>query len=76
MKSAIAALMMLSLLTACGGATFSDEARIALPDVIEYSRDVQNKAADELLSCQVPTITEFMKDYHVMREQARRARGR
>lgn len=68
--------MMCSSLIGCGGATFSDEARIALPDVIEYSQETQIKAADELLSCPVPTLMEFMKDYSVMRDQARRARGR
>ena len=68
--------MTLSISSCSGGATFSDEAKIALPDVVEYSRDVQNKAADELESYDVPTLAEFMKDYSVMRDQARRARGR
>jgi hypothetical protein len=66
--------MMSSLLTACGTATFSKEATLVLPDVVEYSKEMQNKAADEIESQNVPTLTEFMKDYKVMRDQTRVAR--
>lgn len=45
-----------------------------LPDVVEYSKDAQNKAADELESQNVPTLREFMKDYKVMRDQTRVAK--
>lgn len=67
MKFAIAALMTLSLLTGCAAGNSS-----AGPDVIEYSRETQGKAADELQGCAAPTIMEFMKDYSVMRDQARK----
>ena len=74
MKLLITALIALSLLTACGGATFSgEEAELVLPNVVEYSNAVQDTAADELESYDVPTLTEFMKDYKVMRDQTRTA---
>ena len=66
--------MMSSSLTACAGATFSEEATLVLPDVVEYSRDAQDKAADELETQNVPTLREFMKDYKVMRDQTRVAK--
>jgi len=65
--------MIVSLLSGCAGANFSDEAKIAIPDVVEYSRETQKMAADELSSCSCPTVIEFMKDYFVMRQQARRS---
>lgn len=68
--------MISSLLTGCAGANFSDEAKLAIPDVIEYSLDRQISAADELEQFKVPTLMEFMKDYSVMRDQARRATGK
>jgi len=58
--------MTISLLTACETASFDTQ-----PDVIEYSAVTQNKVANELMSCPVPTITELLKDYKVMRDQAR-----
>jgi len=67
--------MMSSCLTSCGGATFSKEAQLALPDVVEYSRETQSKAADELEENDIPVLREFMKDYSVMRDQTRRAKG-
>lgn len=75
MSMRILMLFSLLLLSGCAGATFSKEARIALPDIIEYSHERQIKAADELGQFEVPTLMEFLKDYYVMRQQARRARG-
>jgi hypothetical protein len=65
--------MTVSLLSGCAGVSFSDEAKLAIPDVVAYSKETQRKAADELSSCNCPTIIEFMKDYFVMRQQARRS---
>jgi len=48
---------------------------LVLPDVVEYSKETQNKAADELESQNVPTLREFMKDYKVMRDQTRVAKS-
>ena len=68
--------MISSLLTGCTGVNFSGDAKLIIPDVVEYSKDTQIKAADELEGFEVPTITEFSKDYSVMRDQARRATSR
>ena len=64
--------MMMVLLTACETVTFSPA---AIPDVVEYSPKVQEAAADEIERNDVPVLTEFMKDYKVMRDQARAAKG-
>lgn len=66
MKSVIIVLMSIPLLVACAQGTSR-----ALPDVVEYDRATQNTAADELENNNVPTLTEFMKDYKVMRDQTR-----
>lgn len=47
---------------------------LACPDVVTYAPEIQKKAAEEL-SYPVPTLSDFMKDYHVMREQARVCKG-
>lgn len=42
------------------------------PPVVEYSRDLQARAADELdLLPEGPAIAEMLADYGVMRDQAR-----
>lgn len=61
-----------SLLTGC--ATVASEPRVATvcPPVVQYSRDLQARAAEELV--QLPhgsVIGEMLSDYAVMREQAR-----
>lgn len=61
-----------SLLTGC--ATVASEPRLATacPPVIEYSREFQARAAQEL--SRLPNglaIAEMLSDYSVMREQAR-----
>ena len=76
MKFAIYALMISSLLTGCAGVNFNGDAKLIIPDVVEYSKDTQIKVADELEGFEVPTLTEFIKDYSVMRDQARRATSR
>jgi len=69
MKLGIIALIASSLLTACSTAHSN-----ALPDVIEYTKETQIKAAKELQGNDVPTLLEFMKDYKVMRDQVRVAK--
>lgn len=61
-----------SLLTGC--ATVASEPRVATvcPPVVQYSRDLQARAAEELV--QLPhgsVIGEMLSDYEVMRQQAR-----
>jgi len=59
-------------LTAC--ATVASEPRLATvcPPVIEYSREFQARAADELdLLPGGSAIAEMLSDYAVLREQAR-----
>jgi hypothetical protein len=60
-----------SLLTAC--ATGVSERRIATvcPPVVEYSREFQARAAEELdLLPEGSAIVEMLADYSVMRDQA------
>jgi hypothetical protein len=56
------------LLTLCGCLTRGSSSGLT---VVEYSKETQKSAANELRSCIAPTITVFMSDYHVLREQAR-----
>jgi hypothetical protein len=61
-----------SLLTAC--ATGGSEPRIVTvcPPVVEYSREFQTRAAEELgMLPDGSAIAEMLSDYAVMREQAR-----
>lgn len=66
MRSHVIALMMLLLLTGCETAHSS-----AGLTVIEYSKEVQIKAADEMASGVAPTLNLMMNDYSVLRDQAR-----
>lgn len=64
-----------SLLTGC--ATVASDVRVATvcPPVVEYSRDFQARAADELhLLPEGSAIAEMLADYSVMRDQARACR--
>jgi hypothetical protein len=59
-------------LTAC--ATVASDPRVATvcPPVVEYSREFQARAADELdLLPEASAIAEMLADYNVMRDQAR-----
>ena len=61
-----------NLLSGC--ATAGSEPRIVAvcPPVVEYSREVQARAADEFdLLPERSAISEMLSDYAVMREQAR-----
>lgn len=72
MRFAIIALLTMSLLTAC-----SQGRSRALPDVVEYSREQQKQAAEEVKeNCKLGKILcEFMKDYKVMRDQTRKLKN-
>lgn len=64
-----------SLLSGC--ATVASEPRLATvcPPVIEYSREFQARAADELnLLPEASAIAEMIADYSVMRDQAQACR--
>jgi hypothetical protein len=48
---------------------------LACPPVVEYSRELQAKAAEDLASLpEGSAIAEMLADYAVMREQARACR--
>lgn len=84
MKLAPIALITLLLLTGCFQATFDKDQRAATsPIVRQYSREEQARAARELQAqkcdprlndvreCTIPQLVEMMKDYWVMRREAR-----
>ena len=61
-----------SLLTACATAGSRPSSVTVCPPVVEYSREFQVRAADELvLLLERSAIAEMLNDYTVMREQAR-----
>jgi len=65
------------LLTAC--ATGGSELRVVpvCPPVVEYSREFQARAADELsLLPESSAFAEMLSDYAVIRDQARACRQR
>lgn len=73
-RLAVLAIATISL-TAC--ATAGSEPRVVAicPPVVDYSREVQARAADELaLLPEHSAIAEMLSDYAVMRDQARACR--
>ena len=61
-----------SWLTGCATEGFESVALAACPPVVEYSREFQARAAEELaLLPDGSAVIEMMGDYAVMREQAR-----
>lgn len=66
-----------SLLNGCATVR-SEHGRLATcPPVVEYGREFQARAADELnLLPEGSAIVEMLADYSVMRDQARACRGR
>lgn len=68
MKYAIIALTLMVSLSAC------DPVRSrAFPDVVNYSRETMDKAANEMAGRSCPILTDtMMPDYGVMRDQTRR----
>lgn len=78
MRYGIIALIALVLPSACTEAPSKVAAtskRLILPDVVEYPKEVQRKAADEMIGGRCPVISDvFMPDYGVMRDQTRVAK--
>ena len=61
-----------SWLTGCATAGFEADGLAACPPVVEYSREFQARAAEELaLLPDGSALVEMMGDYAVMREQVR-----
>ena len=61
-----------SWLTGCATVGFEPVGASVCPPVVEYSREVQSRAAEELeLLPDGSTVVEMMGDYAVMREQSR-----
>ncbi|TKZ15926.1 hypothetical protein FAP39_16370 [Shimia litoralis] len=61
-----------SLLTGCATAGFDGGGGAVCPPVVEYSREMQVRAAEEL--ARLPdgsAVVEMMADYAVLREQGR-----
>jgi hypothetical protein len=66
-----------SLLSGCATVGSEPGGLAVCPPVVEYSRERQARAADELMLLPAPSaIAEMMSDYAVMREQARACGGR
>ena len=64
-----------SLLSGCATVGSDRVAQGTCPPVVEYSREVQARAAEELaLLPEGSTIAEILSDYSVMRDQARACR--
>lgn len=61
-----------SWLTGCTTAGFEAIGAAACPPVVEYSREFQARAAEELAGLpEGSAVAEMMADYAVMRDQAR-----
>lgn len=61
-----------SLLSGCATGVSDPRVVPVCPPVVEYSREFQARAADELdLLPEKSAITEMLSDYAVMRDQAR-----
>lgn len=65
-----------SLLTGCAMVASDPRATTVCPPVVQYSREFQARAADELdLLPEGSAIAEMLADYGVMRDQARACKG-
>lgn len=73
MKSAIIALLLLVLLSACAPVR-SNEALTA-PDIIIYPAEVMEQAAQEMELGTCPVLNTLTVDYGVMRDQSRVLKG-
>ena len=61
-----------SWLTGCATVGFEQRGAATCPPVVEYSREVQARAAEELaLLPEGSVVVEMMGDYAVLREQVR-----
>ena len=66
------AFLMSLLLSGCTRAVVNNA---MLPDVVKYSKATQAQAAAEVDANACPVHIELAKDYHVMRNQVRAAKG-
>ena len=65
----------MSWLTGCATAGFEQGGTAACPPVVEYSREVQARAAEELAALpNGSAVVEMLGDYTVLREQVRSCR--
>ena len=72
MRYGTIALLTLFLSSGCAQVASNFKAfQMTAPDVVSYSRDVQNKAAVEIQSGKCPVLSSFAADYSVMRDQSR-----
>lgn len=61
-----------SLLSGCATVSSDELGSVSCPPVVEYSREVQTRAAEELeLLPERSVVAEMIADYGVMRDQAR-----
>ena len=66
----------MSLLSGCATVTSEGRAVRTCPPVVDYSREFQARAAEELdVLPDGSAIVEMMSDYSVIRDQARACRG-
>lgn len=73
MKLETSVLIVLLSLTGCSTANFDS---LACPDVVEYTLPQMQLMARELSENDLPALTEAIRDYCVMRDQARICRGK
>jgi hypothetical protein len=59
------------LLSGCATVGSEQDRLVACPPVVEYSRELQARAAEELALLSGSAVAEMLSDYAVMREQAR-----
>lgn len=62
---------MISTLSLTGCVAAPSDQASAVPDVQEYGKDAQLRAAGEIAGGTCPVLGSFMIDYLVMRDQAR-----
>lgn len=68
-------IMILGLLFISNDQVKSEVHQFITPDIIRYSGEIQLKAANEIESGKCPALTEFAKDFLVMRDQTRIIKG-
>lgn len=72
MRRRVALAITTSLLSGCATVRSEDGRLATCPPVVEYGREFQARAAEELaLLPQGSAVAEMLSDYAVMREQAR-----
>ena len=67
MKLQISVLTLGLFLMSCSPATIGNNG-LSVP---EYSKERRSKVHGEIMACNMPETVEFLKDYKVLRDQAR-----